>query len=111
MAAGAPRERQGLPRGCHRSATIAGQAGAQHVRQWPSLHQQQEEAVMEESSVTLDLAVEDASEMRWEELVSEMTGGDEEFVNQCVSCATSYVTSFCSTDVFTVQSHTDEGPS
>jgi hypothetical protein len=75
------------------------------------LHQQLEEAFMEESSVTLDLAVEDASEMRWEELVSEMTGGDEEFINQCVSCATTYNCTFCSTDVFTVQSHTDEGPS
>jgi len=62
---------------------------------------------METSAAPLDLAVEDASEMRWEELVSEMTGEGKEFVNPCNSCPTTYICTFCATDVFTTLSHTD----
>jgi hypothetical protein len=62
---------------------------------------------METSAAPLDLAVEDASEMRWEELVSEMTGEGKEFVNQCNSCPTTYICTFCATDVFTSFSSTE----
>ena len=56
---------------------------------------------METGAAPLDLAVEDASEMRWEELVSEMTGEGKEFVSQSHSCPTTYICTFCSTDAFT----------
>jgi hypothetical protein len=37
----------------------------------------------------VDLQAADVSDLRWEELVEEMTGPDN-FVNQCTSCATCY---------------------
>lgn len=37
----------------------------------------------------VDLQAADVSDLRWEELVEEMTGPDN-FINQCVSCATCY---------------------
>jgi hypothetical protein len=75
---------------------------AQDVRLWPVSGDLPDGGTeMETSAAPLDLAVEDASEMRWEELVSEMTGEGKEFVNQCNSCPTTYICTFCATDVFT----------